>query len=240
MELTVLGCNGPFPEAGEACSGYLLRSGGHCLLLDCGSGVLGKLAMHVPFAALDGLVLTHLHADHMSDALVLRYALEFARQSGERTQPLPLWRPSEPAVWAGLLEGTPVFETREPESGTIGPWSLYFLAVRHPVPAFAVRAETGGKALVYTGDTNLCPELADFARGADLLLADAAFPLERWRAELPHMSAWHAGELAAKAGAGRLLLTHFAPGSDRDRLLGQARECFASAACARPGLSVQI
>ncbi|HML49183.1 MAG TPA: MBL fold metallo-hydrolase [Clostridia bacterium] len=240
MKLTVLGCNGPFPEAGEACSGYLLQSGWHSLLLDCGSGVLSKLARHLPFAALDGLVLTHLHADHMADVLVLRYALEFARNGGERTQPLPVWRPSEPTQWAALLEGTPVFEIHEPISGTLGPWRLSFLPVRHPVPAYAVRAEADGRALVYTGDTNVCPGLGDFAKGADVLLADAAFPRERWRAELPHMSAWHAGELAAQARAGRLLLTHFAPGSDRALLQEQARESFASAACAQPGLSVEI
>lgn len=240
MELTVLGCNGPYPEAGEACSGYLLRSGGHALLLDCGSGVLGKLALHMPVAALDGLILTHLHADHMSDALVLRYALEFARNRGERTQPLPVWRPSQPAQWAELLEGTPAFETRDPAAGTLGPWRFSFLPVRHPVPAYAVRVEAEGRTFVYTGDTNVCPELADFAEGADLLLADAAFPRERWNAELPHMSAWHAGQLAAQARVGRLVLTHFLPGGDRAVLLEQAQASFAAAECARPGLSVRI
>ena len=32
MKLTILGNNGPYPAAGGACSGYLLRAGNTCVL----------------------------------------------------------------------------------------------------------------------------------------------------------------------------------------------------------------
>ena len=38
MKLTVLGCYGPYPPAGGACSGYLLEEGGTRVLIDCGNG----------------------------------------------------------------------------------------------------------------------------------------------------------------------------------------------------------
>ena len=91
MDIHVLGCHGPFPGANGATSGYLLVSGGHRLLIDCGAGVLGKLAAKMDPAALDGVLLSHLHYDHMSDALVLQYQLQAA---GKR---LPLFVPPEDA-----------------------------------------------------------------------------------------------------------------------------------------------
>ncbi|MEV4623222.1 hypothetical protein AB0J74_31495 [Asanoa sp. NPDC049573] len=36
MELTVLGARGAFPEAGDACSGFLVEHDGFRLLLDAG------------------------------------------------------------------------------------------------------------------------------------------------------------------------------------------------------------
>ena len=51
-------------------------------------------------------------------------------------------------------------------------------------------------ALVFTGDTNDCEGLSDFAKDADLLLADAAFLEEEWAEAKPHMSALRAARLA--------------------------------------------
>lgn len=89
-------------------------------------------------------------------------------------------------------------------------------AVRHTVEAYAVRLEHEGRSLVYTGDTGVCESIERLARGADVLLAEATFP-ERLReagTTFVHLSGVRAGRLAAKAGAGRLLLTHFFPCTD--------------------------
>ena len=72
MRLHVLGCHGPWPCAGGATSGYLIEQGEQTLLMDCGAGVLGKLLALCDPAALSGVLLSHLHADHASDLLVLR------------------------------------------------------------------------------------------------------------------------------------------------------------------------
>lgn len=110
MRLTVLGCFGPFPAAGGACSGYLVESGETKLLLDCGSGVLKNLLRVCPLSALTGAVISHLHMDHASDLGVLRYALE---QSGRQ---LPVVAPKTPAAEAALLldHGAFLWEPSDP------------------------------------------------------------------------------------------------------------------------------
>jgi ribonuclease BN (tRNA processing enzyme) len=82
MKLTILGNNGPFPGAGGACSGYLLSNEKCNILLDCGNGVLSNLQKLIPLKMLDAIILTHLHSDHISDMMVLRYAIQIKNKRG--------------------------------------------------------------------------------------------------------------------------------------------------------------
>jgi len=47
MQLALLGCYGPYPPAGGACSGYLVSEDGYNLLLDCGNGVMSRLCFPI-------------------------------------------------------------------------------------------------------------------------------------------------------------------------------------------------
>jgi glyoxylase-like metal-dependent hydrolase (beta-lactamase superfamily II) len=64
LALTVLGCSGSFAGAGEACSGYLVRSPGATTVVDLGSGTLANLQAHAEVAEVDAVVLTHSDGDH--------------------------------------------------------------------------------------------------------------------------------------------------------------------------------
>ena len=72
----------------------------------------------------------------------------------------------------------------------------------------------GGHVLTYSGDTGESSGLVELAASADVLLCEAGFP------DLPdlppnlHLCGRQAGEHAARAGAGRLILTHLAPDDD--------------------------
>lgn len=230
MKLTVLGCNGPYPAPGGACSGYLLQEGDTRVLLDCGAGVLAQLEKYMPPQNLTAIVLSHLHYDHMSDMLPLIY----------RCPGLPVYLPGAPAAVRALLENA--FELHDiAQGGQIGCLRMTACPGRHPVPAYAARFENGdGRALVYTGDTNTCPAMADFAKNCDLLLADGCFARAQWSAEKPHLSAFLAAEMAAQAGVKALLLTHFTPGYDADTLLREARLAYPAAQLAQMGLTVEV
>lgn len=232
MKLTVLGCNGPYPAAGGACSGYLLEAGETRVLLDCGTGALAALTAILPPEELDAVVLSHLHYDHMSDMLPLIY-----RMQGKPK--LPVYAPMEPASVRGLLQDA--FDLRDLSlGGRIGGLTFTVMPVRHPVPCCAARYEAEGKAFCYTGDTNTCAGLADFARDADLLLVDACFTDALWAENKPHLSARLAAELARGAGAKHLLLTHFTPGCDQAALLREARDAYPQAILAEAGLTLRF
>ena len=66
MRVHVLGCHGPWPCANGATSGYLMEHEGKYILVDCGSGVLGKLMAICDPAKLEGILLSHLHFDQIS------------------------------------------------------------------------------------------------------------------------------------------------------------------------------
>ncbi len=221
MKLTILGNNGPYPAPGGACSGYLLSSasGKTNVLVDCGAGVLGNLAGKLSWEALDAVILSHLHFDHMSDLLPLQYALQFH----PRTAPLLILAPSSPAPVWDLLKTVSAFNLQAIQPIQIGEISFSFQPVRHPVECFALKALCDGRSFVYTGDTNEVPGLEDFARNSDLLLADAGLSESDWNSNAPHLSALRCARLAKNSQCSRLLLTHLNPRYTTSQLEAEAQ-----------------
>ena len=239
MQITVLGNSGPYPGPGKACSGYYLEADGLKILLDCGCGILAELQKKCSLTDLDAVFLSHLHADHMSDMLVMRYALMFE----EREYALPVYMPGEPESEAWLLSGCKYFNTvniNPKKYYTIGNLKIYFMAVKHPVLAYAVRVEKKEKAIVYSGDTMYDENLIDFATNADLFICDAAFGEKEHWPEAPHASAKQAAHMAKEAKAKRLMLTHFSPKADQAALLSEAKEVFPHSVISKKGLTVKI
>ncbi len=111
-------------------------------------------------------------------------------------------------------------------------------------PSELVGPRRSGRKVVVTGDTRPCAATVAIATGADLLVHEATFgDDEAQRAtETGHSTAREAAEVAAAAGARRLLLTHFSARYSRDpsELERQARERFAATSCARDGQDVDV
>ncbi|MDR0397453.1 MAG: MBL fold metallo-hydrolase [Oscillospiraceae bacterium] len=246
MQLTILGCHGPYAGHGDACSGYLLRGlDNHSLMLDCGSGVLSQLPDTYPMDKLDGLILSHLHPDHCADAFTLPHMLQFADWNPEHNA-LPLLLPDGPENLASYFFTNRWYEAMafdEYQEFIIKHWHIICIPVRHSVPTYAVRVWHEAEpnvTFVYTGDTNTHPPLVQLCKNADFLLADAMFLLKDWSEDLPHMSASHAAGLASFAKVKRLMLTHLRPGVDPTQHLIEAGKLFLNVEHARPRLFINV
>jgi ribonuclease Z len=100
-----------------------------------------------------------------------------------------------------------------------------------------------GRKVVYPGDTRPCEASAAAARGADLLIHEATFSEEEaGRArETRHSTAREAAGVAAAAGSGRLILTHFsARHSEQAHRLVREAEAVHPATAAEDGLLVEV
>ncbi|MBQ8554721.1 MAG: MBL fold metallo-hydrolase [Clostridia bacterium] len=237
MKLTILGMNGPFPAPGGATSGYLVKAGSTALMLDMGSGTLQRLTGCMPPEELTALVLSHWHYDHCSDVLPLIYRMESHVASGGA--PLHVYAPVEEGSLVRqavkTCQAMILHDVQPGDTLALGEVTVAAFAGRHPVPALMYRLESDGRTLCYTGDTNTVEGLADFASGADLLLADGLFTDALWAAGKPHLSASLAAKLAAEAGAGKLVITHLNPAIDPETLLREARAIRTDSLLARIG-----
>jgi ribonuclease BN (tRNA processing enzyme) len=248
VRLTILGRSPSWPDAGGACSGYLVEQDGTVVLLDCGSGVFGRLRAERDYADVDAVVVSHLHADHVLDLVVFASALTYGPR---RLRAPDLHAPAGAAEAFSLLcrgGGMPpdhierAFALREYAAADVlaaGPLQIGF----HPVPhvgathAVAVGTPQGGRArLVFGADHGPSEGLVDFARGADLLLLEATLDRPEPDGQRRHLTPAEAGEHAARAGAKRLVLTHRSDELDADAALAAAAGAFdGPVELARPG-----
>lgn len=244
MNLTILGCYGPYPPGGGCCSGYLLEEKGVKLLIDCGNGVLSRLQEHSSIWDLAAVLLSHLHSDHTGDLMIMRYALEYAVKRGLAGGPLPLYSPGQPVDEYERLSYKDVYAVNRLEEGQtvrIGPYHIALQETVHAVPCLAMRIETESGVLVYSGDTEEYPGLTLFARGAGLFICEANYQEEDMAAAPPnHLSAAQAARIAAAAGVKKLLLTHLSAEKNPLVSLNEAKEHFGNVELAREGITYTI
>jgi ribonuclease BN (tRNA processing enzyme) len=238
VELRVLGKSPAWQDAGGACSGYLVQSDEVCLLLDCGSGVFGKLRTVRDYADVDAVVISHLHADHILDLIPYASALIYA----PRHQPVPVdgWpgteHPPRPRLIAppdgratfqrlcaaaGMreqhIENAFRLEEYDPsETVQVGDLQLRFQPVPHFLPTHAVSIGNGDGRITYSADSSPSDELCTFARDTDLLLIEATLPRPEREGPRGHLTPGEAGEHARRAGARRVVLTHISDELDAD------------------------
>jgi ribonuclease BN (tRNA processing enzyme) len=231
MELEVLGLGVGAP-LGAGCPSYAVTSGSTLLLLDFGPGALERAWERDMLGWIDAIVISHMHLDHMLDLLplsgeVAEEAIGTTRRDPKRPAVyLPRGRGRE--VLTGLadaLQSDPArfdraFDVREYDEGDeleIGELRLNFHVTAHAGPCYSPRVSDGKATLVYSADTAYRDELAEHASGADLLLLEATYlePGPRLE-EQGHMTGEQAAEVATRAGARRLVLTHTMPFPDEN------------------------
>jgi ribonuclease BN (tRNA processing enzyme) len=235
MRLVVLGSSGTYPRPGGACNGFLIQEKGTNLVLDLGNGSLSNLLEVTDFTDIDAVVITHMHIDHFGDLYPLYYALRF---HPDEPWGLRLLLPQGGLEVMGRLMSedsrgylTKVYSDEAIASGLIyqvGDMKLTFFPTRHPAEGYSVRVEGEGWKLAYSSDTSPCPGLEEAAQGADIFICEATMPRDHSKEaeRYGHMTAIQAGEMAEKAGARLLMLTHIWPTLDPRDAVEEAKEVY--------------
>jgi ribonuclease BN (tRNA processing enzyme) len=219
-------------------------------VVDCGYGTSKQLRKAgVTLNRVRYIFVTHNHSDHNLDFGPLLY------NAWITGQPIQIDAYGPP----GLIEMSRSFfeyakfdiDVRIKDEGRLDPRKLVFTheieqpgmvltnddvkisacLVRHPpiLHAYAFRFDAHDRSVVISGDTAYAPKLAEFAKGADVLVHEVMYlpAIETLVRRLPnatrlreHLLASHAlpedvGRIAAAAGVKTLVLSHFVPGDDK-------------------------
>ncbi|QDX41656.1 MBL fold metallo-hydrolase [Salarchaeum sp. JOR-1] len=241
MRVTFLGTGSAMPTGKRVQSGILLEDDENTLLVDCGSGVLHRLAATpAGYEGVDTVLLTHHHTDHVSDLLPLLKARWLA---GEESLTVA-GPPGTTDLVAGLLDVHDYLRDRvdltlrdiEGEFSVAG-FDVASMETRHSMQCFAYRIDD----FAYSGDSEAFDGLAAFADGAEAFVHDCSFPDEVDVSNHPTPSAL--GRALAGNDYGTVYLTHRYPHTDgkEEELLDSIRERYGGdVELAREGDTIEV
>ena len=207
----------------------MIEQDGFRCLVDCGSGVLAAVQNYTELRELDAVIISHYHPDHIADIGVLQHAAMVGMQLKEWNTPLYIYAhdkdPDEfkKLSYKGVTEGRAI---QASEILELGPWQVSFCETIHPVYCLAMKFTANGRSAVFTADTSWKEELIGFSEGADLLVAESNLYEKYIGIIQGHLSGSQAGELAERAGAKRLLLTHLPQYGELDEILEAAKSSY--------------
>ncbi len=223
MHFAFLGTAGALPSIRRDTTSLVFVGAEASVLVDCGGSPIQKLRLAaVDPAGLAHVVITHIHADH---AYGLPALVQGLRLLGRRA-PLPVScreehvEPLRSVLGAfGLIDRAdmfPVVLSGVPaRPGATVATAAGFAISASPnahgrMPNLALRLDVAGgdRAVVYSSDTEPCDAVVELARGADTLVHEATHGTGGEAGGGAHASAADAGDVAARAGVRRLILTH--------------------------------
>ncbi|HQR80429.1 MAG TPA: MBL fold metallo-hydrolase [Actinomycetota bacterium] len=248
MRLTVVGWSGSFPGPDSPASCYLLEHDDTRILLDLGNGSLGALQRYADIYAIDAVFISHLHVDHCIDLCSYHVARKYHPDGAHHR--IPVFGPKGTSERMAAAYGLPArpgmrdefnFIRHDPAPTQVGPFTIETTRVAHPVEAYAMKVSADGRSLVYSGDTGPTDALVDLARGADLALFEASFVEHPDNPADLHLTGAEAADHAARAGVGRLVLTHLVAWNDNEQVRAEAAAAYdGELLLASSGLQVEV
>ncbi|AGM99986.1 beta-lactamase [Salinarchaeum sp. Harcht-Bsk1] len=245
MRVTFLGTGSAMPTGDRFQTGIVVEDGGERLLVDCGSGVLHRLQSDGPgYEAIDTVLLTHHHLDHVADLMPLIKARWLA---GEEALTV-----AGPEGTEDLLEG--LFDVHEymqdridltvreldAGSATVGGFDVEARWTEHSLPCLAYRFDD---RFAFSGDSEAFEALAEFLDGTAVVAHDCSFPDDVDVSNHATPAELGATLASADVDVGRIYLTHRYPhtdGREEEMLASLTEQYDVDARMAQDGLSVTI
>lgn len=236
VTVTILGSGTIVPSLRRNPCSFLLETTGRKLLFDIGPGTMKRLLeAGTAIGEIDLVLLSHFHPDHSGELASFLFATKYPETCRRRTPFTLAGARGLQGFFEGLkgawgdwivlpeeLFSLKEMETDRPDAFARGELVIRSRPVAHTQHSIGYRVEMpDGTSLAYSGDTDLCDNLLDLARGADLFLCECSLPDGMKVAG--HLTPSEAGAVAAKAGVKRLVLTHFYPECDGADVWAQCR-----------------
>jgi ribonuclease BN (tRNA processing enzyme) len=219
VAITFLGSGDAFGSGGRFHACFMVEAPQSRFLIDCGASAPLALKRHgVDPAAIDAIVVSHLHGDHFGGIPFL--ALD-AQYLASRQRDLVIAGPAGveervpeamESMYPGLLDDEMDFAIdyvtlRAGEAADVAGTTVVPGTARHGggAPALSLRIECAGKTVAYSGDTGWTEDLFRVADGADLFICECSYYYEDTEGHLSYQTLLRRrADFACK----RMILTH--------------------------------
>lgn len=246
MKITFLGTNGWYDTGTGNTPCVLIQTGNENIVLDAGLG-LYKIHSLITDDKPIYLFISHYHLDHIFGVHTLPL---FDFKQGIR-----VYGPAGIKKYLGGLIRTPytlplgklrtTLRLNDLAAGKRPPIDVEFRQLRHPALCYGYRFILEGKVVTYCTDTGMNGNIVRLAKGADLFISECSLKPGQQQKSWGHMNPELAAGAAKKAGAKKLVLTHFAADiyagkNDRAVALSAARRVFRKTAVACDGMTIEL
>jgi len=225
------------PSLNRSSCSVLMETGVAKLLFDCGPGTMRRLLeVDTQIFDISFIFFSHLHPDHTGELVSFLFATKYP-EIERRQKPLTIVAGSGFSefytrlknVYGEWIELKPELinivemDNKGKDSIDFGDFTVKSIPVEHSDESIAYRITgSGGKSVVYSGDTDFSDNLVTLAKNTDLLICESALPDELKVAG--HLTPSLAGRIARQANVKKLVLTHFYPECDQVDIEKQCRK----------------
>ena len=239
IDIIILGSGTCVPSLERSACSVLIRIGKSIIVVDAGPGTMRRLlqAGH-DIWTISHLFFSHLHPDHSAELVPLLFSTKYP-DIHRRRIPLQIvaghgfidhynklkdvygqWIVL-PANLISFIE----LDNVNTDSVHFPDFSVTSTPVEHNPESLAYRFNSPkGRAVIYSGDTDYSENLVALADNADVLICESALPDDM--KVKGHLTPSQAGDIASRAGVGKLVLTHFYPECDRADMVSQCRKTY--------------
>ncbi len=240
LSVTILGSGTCVPSLKRSSCSVLMRTGEAILLFDTGAGTIRRLLeAGVEIYDVSFVFYSHFHPDHTGELASFLFSNKYP-DGNRRKIPLTLtagrgfieFFENLKRVYGHWIELDPdllniiEFDVIHGDERRYDDFKVETLPMEHNPESIAYRITgSNGASIVYSGDTDFSNNLVMLSKNADLLICESALPDEL--KVKGHLTPSQAGEIAARANVGKLVLTHFYPECDGVDIERECRKTYA-------------
>ncbi len=239
ITVIILGSGTCVPSLKRSSCSIFLQIDSTKLLFDSGPGTMRRLLeADTTIFDINYIFYSHFHPDHTAELVPLIFATKYP-VGNRRKKPLTIvagrgfenFFAGLKSVYGHWIEAAPgMLKTMElainsRDSHQFKDFIVESAPVEHNEESIAYRiTSAAGYSVVYSGDTGYSENLITLAKKVDLLICESALPDDK-RVK-GHLTPSLAGEIATRAGVGKLVLTHFYPECDRVDIEQECRKTY--------------